>query len=95
MVDKENYEITHDKIRFSSIVKHSKTTRPCRRKFSSVVSSISHGQCLQLPLVGISNGTSVYKLPLVGVSNSASVYNSHWQASVIVPVFTTPTGRRQ
>ncbi|GKV35441.1 hypothetical protein SLEP1_g43704 [Rubroshorea leprosula] len=48
-----------------------------------------------LPLAGINNGTSVYKLPLVGVSNSASVYNSHWQASVIVPVFTTPTGRRQ
>ncbi|GKV35928.1 hypothetical protein SLEP1_g44128 [Rubroshorea leprosula] len=49
----------------------------------------------KLPLAGVNNGTSVYKLPLVGVSNSASVYNSHWQASVIVPVFTTPTGRRQ
>ncbi|GKV24872.1 hypothetical protein SLEP1_g34420 [Rubroshorea leprosula] len=42
----------------------------------------------KLPLAGVSNGTSVYKLSLVGVSNSASVYNSHWQATVIVPVFT-------
>ncbi|GKV00527.1 hypothetical protein SLEP1_g23440 [Rubroshorea leprosula] len=60
------------------------------------LAGVSNGTSVyKLPLVGVSNGTSVYKLPLVGVSNSASVYNSHWQASVIVPVFTTPTGRRQ
>ncbi|GKV11315.1 hypothetical protein SLEP1_g22579 [Rubroshorea leprosula] len=53
----------------------------------------------KLPLAGVSNGTNVYKLPLAGISNNQCLTplagfqkyqcltNSHWQASVMIPVF--------
>ncbi|GKV07221.1 hypothetical protein SLEP1_g19019 [Rubroshorea leprosula] len=55
------------------------TNRSCRIKLSSIVSSISHGQCLTHSHWQTSVMVPVFNtLPLAGVSNSANVL-SHWQ----------------